>query len=44
MGGVVFGIAPTMVNPPARAAAVPVSKSSLCVAPFERVSYLKTNK
>jgi hypothetical protein len=29
----VLGMAPTMVIPPANAAAVPVSKSSLCVAP-----------
>ena len=36
MGGFVLGIARTMVTPPARAAAVPELKSSLCVAPGSR--------
>ena len=34
--GVVFGIATTMVNPPAAAAAVPVAMVSLCVCPGSR--------
>ncbi len=34
--GAVLGIAHTMVTPPARAAAVPEEKSSLCVAPGSR--------
>ncbi len=33
-----LGIAPTIVIPPASAAAVPVEKSSLCVAPGPLVS------
>ena len=36
MGGRVLGIAHTMVMPPARAAAVPEAKSSLCVPPGSR--------
>lgn len=36
MAGEVLGIAHTMVTPPARAAAVPEEKSSLCVAPGSR--------
>src|SRR5690606_6525481 len=35
-GGVVLGIASTVVTPPARAAAVPVAKSSLCSPPGTR--------
>lgn len=34
--GLVFGMAHTMVMPPARAAAVPEEKSSLWVAPGSR--------
>lgn len=34
--GDVLGMAHTMVTPPARAAAVPDEKSSLCVAPGSR--------
>jgi hypothetical protein len=34
IGGLVLGMAPTTVNPPARAAHVPLSQSSLCVAPM----------
>jgi hypothetical protein len=36
MGGRVLGIAQTMVTPPAKAAAVPEAKSSLCVPPGSR--------
>lgn len=36
MAGLVLGMAHTMVTPPARAAAVPEEKSSLCVAPGSR--------
>lgn len=36
MAGLVFGITRTIVIPPARAAAVPLEKSSLCVAPGSR--------
>lgn len=36
MGGRVLGMAQTMVTPPARAAAVPEAKSSLCVPPGSR--------
>lgn len=36
MAGLVLGMAHTMVMPPARAAAVPEEKSSLCVAPGSR--------
>lgn len=36
MGGRVLGMAHTMVMPPARAAAVPEAKSSLCVPPGSR--------
>lgn len=36
MAGDVLGIAHTIVTPPARAAAVPEEKSSLCVAPGSR--------
>lgn len=36
MGGRVLGMAHTMVTPPARAAAVPEAKSSLCVPPGSR--------
>lgn len=36
MAGLVLGMAHTMVTPPARAAAVPDAKSSLCVPPGSR--------
>lgn len=36
MAGEVLGMAHTRVTPPARAAAVPEEKSSLCVAPGSR--------
>lgn len=36
MGGRVLGMAQTMVTPPAKAAAVPEAKSSLCVPPGSR--------
>jgi hypothetical protein len=36
-GGAVLGIASTEVNPPARAAEVPVAQSSLWVAPGSRI-------
>ena len=37
IGGAVFGMASTAVNPPARAAAVPLSQSSFWGAPGSRM-------